>query len=104
MKNTSFADEVAATKVLLAGLKSNLERLRKRGIDAAFIAELEEIYNQVLILDNEQEALKARLKEKTSALEEQIGAIQKYKSEARKVVKLEMPQESWREFGITDKK
>jgi hypothetical protein len=55
-------------------------------------------------LDTEQETLKARLKEKTLEFDTRMAELIKQLSEARKVVKLEMPQESWKEFGITDKK
>lgn len=104
MKNTSYADEIAATKVILAGLKANAEKLAKRGIDDQFLAELEGTYNQVLTLDNEQETLKAKLKEKSAILSDQVSAMQKLRSEAKKLVKLEIPQTLWREFGIEDKK
>jgi hypothetical protein len=44
------------------------------------------------------------LKEKTLEFDIRMAELIKQLSEARKVVKLEMPQESWKEFGITDKK
>lgn len=104
MGHVSYADEIAATKVMLAGLKANTERLSKRGVDAEFISELEEDYTQSLTLDNDQEALKARLKETTAALDGWVDKMRRKRSEARKLVKLEMPKESWKEFGINDKR
>ena len=52
----------------------------------------------------EQEALKSRLKEKTTALDANMAELQQKVSEAKKVVKLAIPQASWKEFGITDSK
>lgn len=60
--------------------------------------------NDLLTLDNEQEALKARLKEKTPALLEKTTLAEKKMSELKKLVKLELPQETWKEFGIADKR
>jgi hypothetical protein len=43
----------------------------------------------------------ARQKEKTLAINEKLTENLGFYREARKIVKLEMPQESWKEFGIT---
>ncbi len=104
MGHVSYANEINATKVMLAGLKANTERMSKRGVDAGFIGDLEEDYTESMTLDNDQEALKSRLKETTAALNDRIDRMRKKRSEARKLVKLEMPKESWKEFGIKDKR
>lgn len=102
MKNNSYADEMVATKLLLAGLKANGARMSKWGYGAEFSAELEGLYRDMLRLGNEQQALKSRLKEKTAAVNQTIAAIQKLRGPARRQIKWEMPRESWREFGIAD--
>ncbi len=55
-------------------------------------------------LDNLQEDLKAKLKTKTAELDDKIEELGKMMSEAKKAVKLEMEKESWKSFGIDDKK
>ena len=55
-------------------------------------------------LNGEQETLKAKLKEKTVELDTMMSSLTKKTSEARKIIKLDMPQASWREFGIEDKR
>jgi hypothetical protein len=62
------------------------------------------VYNNALSLDNEQESLKAKLKEKTAALDGEVDKMQKMRGEVKKIVKIEIPQESWRGFGIGDKR
>lgn len=99
---TSYADEIAATKVLLSGLKANSEGLTKWGIDSEFLTAYEEVFNEVMELDNEQEALKARLKEKTAVLDGKVGTMLKQYGNAKKIVKMQLPKESWKEFGIED--
>ncbi len=102
--HNSYADEIAATKVMLSGLKSNTEKLNKWGMDAEYLTNYDGLFNEVMSLDNEQEALKSRLKEKTATLNEKIDEMNKLYSNAKKVVKMQLPKESWREFGIEDVK
>ena len=44
----------------------------------------------------------AGLKEKTAQIDEAVASLKDKLSEARKVIKLELPQTGWKEFGITD--
>ncbi len=104
MSKQSYSEVINSAKVMLSGLKSNTERVGKRGLDTAFITKLEEAMTKAQTLDNEQEALKAELKTKTVKLDEEMGAIEKLMSESKKVIKLEMPQETWQAFGISDKR
>lgn len=104
MRKNSFSTIADHSKVMLAGLQANKDRLGKRGIDRLFLENLESRYRKSMEMDNEQEALKARLKEKTAALENELKELEKLLSEAKKTVKLEMPKASWLEFGIHDKR
>ena len=88
---------------MLAGLNTNTERLAKRGITAEFITKLQTLHDEAKALDNEQEALKARQKEKSDALNKKMEEVEAVYREAKKVVKLDLPKESWKEFGIADK-
>lgn len=99
---TSYADEIAATKVMLSGLKANVDKLEKWGINSEHITAYEEVFQEVMALDNEQEALKARQKEKTAALEKKMAELKKFYGDSKKVVKMKLPKESWKEFGIED--
>jgi hypothetical protein len=98
----SYAETINSAKVMISGLKSNADRVSKRGADAAFIAKFESSYSNAQTLDNEQEDLKAKLKTKTSSLESELDTLNSLMAEGRKVVKLEMEKESWKSFGITD--
>ena len=100
----SYAETVNNAKVMLSGLQSHTETLSKRGIDGEFIKNFENSYHSVMSLDNEQETLKAKLKEKTAALDEEREKLEKMYSEAKKIIKIDIPQESWKEFGIQDKR
>jgi hypothetical protein len=103
MPKDSYAEEVAAIRIMLSGARAHMPQLSKRGIDPEFIIGFEADLSAMINLNNEQEALKARLKEKTAALEETTQSAKKKMSELRKMIKIELPQESWKEFGIEDK-
>ncbi|MEK6793663.1 MAG: hypothetical protein AABZ39_02720 [Spirochaetota bacterium] len=103
-KSKSYASEINAAKLMAAGLKAQSARVAKRGISADFTSKLDALQNDARNLDNEQEALKAREKEKTAELKAKMKDLKKMMSEANKAVKLEMEKESWKEFGIGAKR
>lgn len=88
---------------MLTGLQANAEAVAVRGIDAAFIANLQTAITSSETLNGEQEALKAALKAKTADLDAQVVTLKAMHSEAKKVVKLAIDKARWLEFGITAK-
>ena len=102
MGNQSLGETLARAGLMVAGLKVNSDRLKRRGLDEGFIASLEGLNKSIGELNAEQEALKSRLKEKTAQIDEAFASLKTKLSEARKVIKLELPQTGWKEFGITD--
>ena len=100
----SYPNQISDAQVMLAGIKTNQDVLEKRSIDENFTDNLEVILNSCIKLNNEQEELKARLKTKTEELNKQMAELKARTSEARKIIKLDMPQTTWKEFGIADKR
>lgn len=101
---TGYAELISRAEVMLSGLKNNAEEVQKRGVNNDFVTLLAQQREEAITLNNEQERLKAELKTKTEALEQKLKAIEKQVSEAKKVVKLAIPQAGWKEFGIEDTK
>ncbi|MGD2090529.1 MAG: hypothetical protein PVH61_30435 [Candidatus Aminicenantes bacterium] len=100
----SFGDKMNDVNVMITGLKGQIPRVSRRGINEEFINNLEVNMNDARELDTEQEKLKADLKTKTAQLNELVNTLNKLMDEAKRVVKLEFHQEEWKEFGITDKR
>ncbi len=100
----SHAEKMSDTAVMLDGMTANSERLAKRGLTPELLESIKEQHTKVMRVNSEQETLKARLKEKTSEYETEEAKLDTMLSEARKMIKLEMPQESWKEFGIQAKR
>ena len=55
-------------------------------------------------LNSEQEKLKADLKTKTQELSKTITEIESKVSFIKKLIKIDIPQTQWKEFGIEDKR
>ena len=99
-----YSQTITDTQVMVKGIKNNQEVLSKRQIDDTFANELQANIDACVALNDEQESQKAKLKMKTKELDFAMTAMNKKSSEARKIIKLDMPQSSWREFGIADKR
>ena len=86
----TFAEIVNKSRLMISGLRNNAAEVNRRGIDASFITEYER--------------LKAELKMKTEAALTKRKQVESKLSEAKKVVKLSLPQAQWVEFGMEDKR
>ncbi len=104
MATKTFAQQTSDAQVMLSGLRANTDRLSKRSINEDFVAGLQADLDACIALNNEQKTLKAKLKKKTSDLNKKMEAMEKKVAEARKVVKLDISQTEWKEFGIADKR
>ena len=69
-----------------------------------FIANLEKRVSSSIELNNEQEKLKADLKSKTAQLDSEISSMNALVAEAQKVVKMDIPKDQWKEFGVLVKR
>jgi cell shape-determining protein MreC len=101
MGNTTYAETLASAQLITSGLRANLDKLAKRGMDESFVSGMEGTLKKVADLNAEQEALKARLKEKTAAVDSTLTELKGQISESKKVVKLALDSASWKQFGIT---
>ena len=100
----TYSGQVSDAQVMLAGIKTNQDVLETRKIGEEFAENLDKLIGTCIKLNNEQEELKARLKTKTEELNKQMAELKARTSEARKIIKLDMPQTTWKEFGILDKR
>ncbi len=102
MTNHTISERIRRTQNMLAGLLANAERMNKRGLDTQFVSEFTLAYQDTIDLDNSHEAAKAQMKVKTAEFHTQLRKTEEFYREAKKVIKLEIPQESWKQFGIYD--
>lgn len=100
----SFAETMSRAQLMTTAIKENAEVLAKRGIDSTFVQEMEQLRAAAMELNSEQERLKAELKMKTEALFNTVNQLEVKYREAKKIVKLDIPQAQWVGFGIEDKR
>lgn len=100
MASKSFSTKNNEVRLILEGIKANKESLSRLGIDEAFITKFEKENNDVLAADAAQEKAKSDLDSATKLL----AAGEKIRDDsyafARKIVKLALPKDRWKEFGI----
>ena len=102
MNKHTISERMRRTQNMLAGLAANTERMNKRGLDTKFVSNFTLAYQESIDLDNSHEAAKAQMKAKTAEFHSQLNKTEEFYREAKKAVKLEMPQELWKQFGIYD--
>ena len=104
MATKPYAKTISDAQVMVKGIKDNQDVLAQRKINEEFADNIQTYIDASIRLNGEQESLKAKLKEKTAELDAMMASLTKKTSEARKIIKIDMPQASWREFGIEDKR
>lgn len=103
MSKKSFADNLAENQVLVKALQERGGGLPV-GVTPEMVEELDRLTKGLLQANVEQERLKSQLKDKTAEVKKMSESLIKTKSLVRKYIKIGIPQQLWREFGITDKK
>ena len=104
MATKTYAEQINKAEVMLSGLKGNAEQVARRGLDQAFQDKLGADHDLAVVLNNEQEKLKADLVTKTDQLEAKLAELASEVSEAQKIVKMDFDQSRWKEFGIDAKR
>jgi hypothetical protein len=104
MAKNSYAEDIKSAEVMFAGLEAHTEQVAKRGLDVGFIQKMNNDLRAVVKLNNEQEALKSELKQKTADLDAKMSELKAAVSQARKLVKMDFPKEQWTAFGIDVKR
>jgi len=94
----------ANLNLMISGLKNHLLQIQKRGIDAAFIEQMHSLQQKISQTNHEQEILKGDLRKKTAELNQLVQESNLVYREAKKIVKLEIEQSLWVQFGIKDRK
>ncbi len=102
MAKKTFAETLASAQLMAKALQEsgNLPA----GIEPSAAHDLERFYEEVTKFNQEQEKLKAQLKEKTAQLDASLKKLDEKYAFIKKYIKLGVPQELWRQYGIEDKR
>ena len=100
----TFAQKLSDARLMVSGIRAHTEELAKVRLGEEQAVQMEEMVNGIRELDSKQEKLKADLKSCTAELTEKTKLLSKEVLDAKRRVKLTIPQSGWKEFGIADKK
>ena len=104
MGRITFAQSLVDARLMADASKAHATELATVSFNADSPAELETLVNEMSILDTKQEKLKADLKACTAELDSKAKRLLLVMQDCKKRVKLALPHEAWKEFGIVDKK
>lgn len=91
-------------QLFISGLTVNAEAVANRGIQAEFVTRLRTLLDEIRTSENTCKISKSTWMEETAHRNEKMEELEDLITEARKVVKLALPKESWRAFGIDDRR
>ena len=100
----TFAQRLSDARLMVAGIRSHKDELTGVTLGEEQAAAMEAQFNKLRELDTQQEKLKAELKTCTAELDKQAKELDDALKDAKKRVKLTLPQSLWQEFGMSDKK
>ena len=103
MPKKSYAEQISQSKLLVEAMKTNGASLPQK-LSPDFIQNIETTLQKAIGSNTVQERLKADLKTQTAELDELMKELAKLYAEAKKRIKLDFPQERWKEFGFDDKR
>ncbi len=100
----TILNEIDKAKVLVDGMRNNLDKAKQLGIDAPALDRLEKAFTDLKIKDDELDALRRRATLKVKENNELLADMKEQMLSMRKAVKQNYPQQEWMSFGVQDKR
>ncbi len=100
----TILNEIDKAKVLVDGMRKNLDKAKQLGIDAPALDRLEKAFTDLKIKDDELDALRRRATLKVKENNELLADMKEQMLSMRKAVKQNYPQQEWMSFGMQDKR
>lgn len=100
----TILNEIDKAKVLVDGMRKNLDKAKQLGIDAPALDRLEKAFTDLKIKDDELDALRRQATLKVKENNELLADMKEQMLSMRKAVKQNYPQQEWMSFGVQDKR
>lgn len=100
----TILNEIDKAKVLVDGMRKNLDKAKQLGIDAPALDRLEKAFTDLKIKDDELDALRRQATLKVKENNELLADLKEQMLSMRKAVKQNYPQQEWMSFGVQDKR
>ncbi len=100
-RSRTLGVRILKAELMAAGITNHSESLTLHGLTAEYLTAFKQFILDTKTINETQEKLKAQQKEKTAELTDQLKELTLKMKYARDTVKNVIPQELWKEFGIT---
>jgi len=97
----TFAQTIKLSNNMVAGINDNIQTLSTNGVNDATVETINTLVGQAKTIENDQEILKGKLKEKTLELDDKVAELKDVLSKTRLIIKAVLPQKRWVAFGIS---
>jgi uncharacterized protein (UPF0305 family) len=97
-------DNIEKAKALAGGLTAKLALVKDKGIDEAFVSRIEAEMRDLVARNDELERRRKDFHDYAHATNEVLDEMKQQIKTAKKIVKMNYPQEKWIQFGISDKR
>jgi len=97
----TFAQTIKLSNNMVAGINDNIQTLSTNGVNDATVETINTLVGQAKTIENDQEILKGKLKEKTLELDDKVAELKDVLSKTRLIIKAVLPQKRWVALGIS---
>lgn len=99
-----YSEKEEKTQSLANGLKRNFDKVKSLGITEELIQNLVKLAEETAVMSNELDDLREVVKQKASAANAKLMELTQQLQLAKQVIKTNLEQLSWVNFGIADKR
>lgn len=99
-----YSDQIRKTTDLAKGISKNLSLLKGYGLSEKTAADLEKAAAKAQEYDDKKDKMREELHAYTVESNEHLDKMKQMVTDAKKIIKLNFPQERWSSFGIPDQK
>ncbi len=103
-KLSSNPERLEAVRLMLEGITKHKDELIAAGISDEFFQKMTEQKLLVEKTEADQERLKSEKKLCTELLNQEMKQLMKFYKRVRRIIKNDVPQAGWLEYGITAKR
>lgn len=99
-----IADHVSKTRELIKGLRKNVELVKDKGISPELLNQLEADSTELFALDKDTDKRKEEVRTQVRLINRKLACLKEQVKETKKIIKANYDKESWKEFGVVDKR
>lgn len=100
----TYAIQVEKSRILIVGLRKNLDAVSNLGITKEELEQLEKDSEEADRMNNELDILRAEVSEKASVANKKLTEVRTQVQSIKSLIKKNVDQAQWESYGIPDKR